>query len=249
MMRAPRFALALALACLVTVSHAAPPPTRVEVVGPRLLLGEVVPGAPRELADVDLGPAPAPNGHRVVSRSDIEDALRSRGLKAPSKLPASVKVVRRMRSLTTDDVARIVRERLAQTTLPRGLTLRDPKPTHGADVPDGWDSVNVELPRPERRAGDQTLMASVSLVRGSDVLSRFPVPIAVSLDLVAAAPDVARGARIMLMISRGSVEITSPATTAAGGDVGETIAVFVPSGRTFKAKLVDKDHATMVEAR
>jgi hypothetical protein len=31
--------------------------------------------------------------------------------------------------------------------------------------------------------------------------------------------------------------------------VGETIAVFVPSGRTFKAKLVDKDHATMVEAR
>jgi hypothetical protein len=50
------------------------------------------------------------------------------------------------------------------------------------------------------------------------------------------------------VVSRGLVEVTTPAVTSADADIGDVVQVLLrPSGRALRAELVAKDRALALE--
>lgn len=224
------------------------PPSRVEVSGLRVRVGDVVRDAPATVADVDLGPAPQVGGSRVINRAQILDAVRARGNEGPLRLPEAVRVVRRVRSLTPGDLDRMVRDALPQSRLPRGATLAAVRAPRAIELPAGWTSVTAELPRPPRRAGTFATAAMLTLRLGDEVIARASVPVELALSAEAAAPDVARGGALTLLVRAGLVEVRVGASAAIDADVGDTLPVVLrPSGRVLRARLIERDLALAVE--
>lgn len=237
-----QLACVLSLAIAIAPAAAAPEAPPVQVIGPRVHLVDVLPGAPREAADADLGPAPPPGGTRVVDRAEIVRALRERGVAEPKRLPASVRVVRKMRRLGARDLDALARtavaDKLGRATL---AAVHAPAAT---DVADGWTQVTAEVPPAPRRAGTFATVATLTFVVGGDVLGRVGVPIELAMSEEAARPDVAKGASLSLVVRRGAVEVSAPATASADGNVGDVVPVLVrATGRVLRARLLQKDPA------
>jgi hypothetical protein len=58
-----------------------------------------------------------------------------------------------------------------------------------------------------------------------------------------------RGGALTLVVRRGLVEVTSAAVAGADADIGNILQVTLrPSGRTVRARLVEKDLAELVES-
>jgi hypothetical protein len=240
--------IALLLLLATARPAAASPPTRVSVTGPRVRVGDVLPDAPPDAAAVDLGPAPAAGGTRLIEREAILRALRERQATEPARIPESVRVSRRTRTLTAAEVERLVRDALPPERLPRGAALAAVRPPRALEVPAGWSAVAAELPRAPRRAGPFATTAYVSFLLDGDTLARVPVPIELTLPAGAATPDLARGAAVTLAVRRGLVEVRASASAGADADVGDTLPVVLrPAGRVIRARLVARDLAVALE--
>lgn len=224
------------------------PPSRVEVSGLRVRVGDVIRDAPATVADVDLGPAPQVGGSRVIGRAQILEAVRARDNEAHLRLPEAVRVVRRMSSLTPGDLERMVRDALPASRLPRGATLAAVRAPRAIELPAGWTSVTAELPRPPRRTGAFTTAVMMTLRLGDEVIARASVPVELALSAEAAAPDVARGGPLTLLVREGLVEVRVGASAAIDADVGDTLPVLLrPSGRVLRARLIERNLALAVE--
>lgn len=240
--------LALLLLLAIARPAAASPPVRVAVAGPRVRVGDVLPDAPPDAAAVDLGPAPAVGGTRLIEREAILRALRERQATEPARIPESVRVSRRTRTLSPAEVERLVRDALPPGRLPRGAALTAVRPPRALEVPAGWSAVTAELPRAPRRAGPFAATAYVSFLLDGDTLARVPVPVELTLPAEAAAPDLARGAAVTLVVRRGLVEVRASASAGADADVGDTLPVVLrPAGRVLRARLVERDPAVALE--
>ncbi len=238
------------LLCLLALARpaVASPPARVSVTGPRVRVGDVLPDAPPDAAAVDLGPAPAPGGTRLIEREAILRALRERQATEPARIPESIRVSRRTRTLTAAEVERLVRDALPPERLPRGAALTAVRPPRALEVPAGWTAVAAELPRPPRRAGPFATTAYVSFLLDGDTLARIPVPVELTLPAGAAAPDLARGAAVTLVVRRGLVEVRASASAGADANVGDTLPVVLrPAGRVLRARLIERDLAIALE--
>lgn len=234
------FALLVAAAGDVSAAEG---PLEVPVTGPRIKLGEVVQGAP----DVDLGPAPAPGGSRLLDREEMQRAAVAQGKPAPKNLPASVRVVRKMRQLTGAEIDRLATEAAARA-LARGVTLVRVRTAASLSVPDGWDHVAAELPRPPRRVGPATVSGSLAFLRGTEEIARTPIVAELTLAAEAAAPDVAQGSTILLLVRRGLVELRIPGVVTADAEIGSLVPVTVrPTGRVVRARILDREHALATE--
>lgn len=242
----------LGLLCLLALAAprpaAASPPLRVAVTGARVRVADVVPDAPPDAAAVDLGPAPAPGGTRLIERAAILRALRERQATEPAHLPEAVRVSRRTRTLSPAELERLVRDALPPGRLPRGAALTAVRPPRALEVPAGWSAVAAELPRPPRRAGPFATTAYLSFLLGEDTLARVAVPVDLALPAGAAAPDLARGAAVTLVVRRGLVEVRASGSAGADADVGDTLPVVLrPAGRVLRARLVERDLALALE--
>ncbi len=242
--RTPHTLLA-ALALSLGVARAeASPPSQVTVTGARVLVGDVVRGAPADAASVDLGPAPAVGGSRLIDRATILRALREHAATEPSQLPEAVRVVRLTRTVTATELERLTRTGLSEHPLPRGAALAGVRASRGLDVAAGWDAVTAELPRLPRRAGPLSTTALVTFRAGAEVLARASVQVDLVLPASAAAPELARGAAVTLVVRQGLVEIRVGASAGADADVGDTLPVILrPSGRVLRARLIERDTA------
>lgn len=224
------------------------PPTRVEVSGLRVRVGDVLRDAPASVAEVDLGPAPSVGGSRVINREQIRLAVESREHAGVLRFPECVRVFRRMSSLTPRDLDRLVRDALPPARMPRGATLSAVRAPRSMELPAGWDAVSAELPRMPRRSGTFLTAVALTLRVGSDVIARVSVPVELSLAAEAALPEVARGAGLTLLVRQGLVEVRVGANAAADADVGDTFPVVLrPSGRVLRARLLDRSLALAVE--
>jgi hypothetical protein len=223
---------------------AAPTVRTVEVTGARVSLAELMPALGEGVAGVDLGRAPAPGGSRVISRQDIEQALAEQQIQGVKAIPAAVRVVRKMDGLGADRLGALTREALSRAGLAKGLTLTAVRPTSRASVAAGWEQVTVSVPKPPRRAGAWATTVMLEFVVAGDRVARVAVPVTFDVSPEAAAPDVAKGDRLTLLVRHGLIEVRVPAHAAAAADVGQTVPVTLrPSGRMVRARLVAKDEA------
>ena len=242
-------AVLAALGLALSAAHAeASPPSLVTVTGARVIVADVMHGAPADAAAIDLGPSPAVGGSRLIDRAWILRALREHGATEPAHLPEAVRVVRLTRTVTATELERLTRAGLASHPLPRGAAITAVRASRALDVASGWDAVTTELPRLPRRAGPLSTTALVTFRAGTEVLGRTSVQVDLLLPATAALPELARGAPVTLVVRQGLVEIRVGASAGADADVGDTIPVILrPSGRVLRARLIERDTALAEE--
>jgi hypothetical protein len=239
------FALSLATG---GVAHADKPLPEARVAHGRVHLGDVVEGAPEALAGIDLGPSPLPGSSRVIKRDEVEHAV-PQGLPARLKVPAAVRVVRRTKTLGTTELETETRRALQGVDIGRGAVLTAARPSASVTIPDGFDAITADVPRPPRRSGKMSTIATLTFHEGDSDLAKVQVPIDIELPKSAAQADVGKGAKVIYVISRGALEIRAMGTSGADGDVGDEIPLTISeSGKVLRGKIVRRDPATVVEA-
>jgi hypothetical protein len=242
------FAFGLSLAGLAPASADAGGAVReVTVARTRIRLGDVLPTAAPEVAALDLGPAPAPSGSRIVTGQELARACAAASLRPPPGLPVAVRIVRKMQRLKPGEIEALTRHAL-DGSMSRGATISAVRPPRGVEVAAGWDLARAELPRPPHRTGLLQTAATLTLAVGTEVIAILSVPVDVSLSAEAAVWDLPRGGPVTLVVRRGLVEIEAAGVAAADADVGTVFQLTLrPSGHVVRARLVAKDRAELVE--
>ena len=246
------------IAPLVTPAsaHASPHPpaahvttaaiAEVQVTGNRIHVSDVVKNAPADIADVDLGAAPAGGGSRIFDQGDLALALGDEQTKVT--LPSAIRVVRKMHKLDVAELTKTTTNGIAQLRLWRGVSLSHVHPLHGAEVPAGWTTIDIEIPKPPRRAGALATNALLSFETDGETTAKLVVPIELMLSEEAAKPEIAHGSEIQVMVKRGFVEVSTAAVAGADGDAGDVISVTVRgSNRVLRARVQDATHAVALE--
>jgi hypothetical protein len=248
-MRPGALLLGLALACGVAAPASGRVLPEVSIVTTRLHFGDVVPHAPPEAADLDLGPAPCFGCSRLITRDELRHLLDDAKITAKVTLPDGVRVTRKGRTLGAPELEKMLREAMTGAAMFRGVTIASVRAPRATLVPAGWDTVLGEVPRPPHRAGPVQSTVSLTLLRGQETLIRLFVPVELALGPEAMKPDLAKGAPVTLTLRRGMVEVSVAGRADADADVGGPIfpVVVRPSGRVLRARLLDKDHAEVVD--
>lgn len=238
----------LALAASPVALADATKPGECLVAHARVRLGDVLPTAPEALRETDLGPAPLPGSSRLVTRAEMVAALPS-GV----TLPAGAETVRVVRKTSTVSVAaleKLATDSLARTTIPRGGVLVAARPRAAVVVPDGWQTVEIDLPRLPRKAGKLTVSGSLRFREGAIVVATADVPVDLTLPESAAVPDVKRGAKALFVVRRGSVELRAVVVVGDDADVGEVVAgVVQDTSRAVRGRVVAKDPPLLEEVQ
>lgn len=210
----------------------------------RIVLSDVVPGAPAEQASFDLGPAPPPGGSVVLTPEAIASKLGDAGAKV--SLPAApVRVQSAARSLSAHDLAELTRPSIESALRP-GVRLVRVDSSVGATLSPRAKVKSVSVPRVHQK-GQERVTAMVELARDDETLLRLPVMVTLDVDEQGAKMDVPRGSRVSLLVREGRVEIRADATTAGDGDVGDVVPVAVTrTGKSASARLMRDGTAEMV---
>jgi hypothetical protein len=238
--------VAVAFSLALPLSAAAEPTQSVDHA--RLLAGDVIPSAPPGVADIDLGPAPPPGGSRLLTKNEIEQMLRKRGVDT-SKLaiPASLRIVGASKRISPADLITLITP-VILTNLPQGVTLTKMQPGFDVVVPPNATVGTIDIPRHPRQKGSFRTTATVDMVSDGEVVARIPVPIILEISDSAARPDVARGARIGLVIDRRSLRIMTAGSCLLDANIGDVVSVLVVStSRVVKAKITSRDEAQIIE--
>ena len=230
----------------VAVAHGATPVPEVQITGTRIHVSDVVKNAPEDVGSIDLGPAPAGGGSRLFERNDVLVALGDKKLSVA--VPPVVRVVRKMHKLDAAELEKTTRAAMAQMRMWRGASLSNVRATRTVDVPEGFDRVTVDLPKPPRRTGSFPTTAMLTFEQNGETLAKIPVPVELALSAEAATPEVSHGTEIQLVIKKGLIEVATSAVAGADGDTGDVISVTVrASNRVLHAKVMDATHAVAVE--
>lgn len=241
-----RLAALFLLGCALGAApaQAAPKPRQVQVAAARLSLADVLPQR-RDLSVVDLGVAPAAGGTRLMTREQMQKALKHAQEAGheiqlgKDKLPRSVRFVRKMETLSVVQLERVVR---AAVKVPTGVRLTSLSLSRALKVPAGWTRAHAELPRHPRRAGDWRTSIRLSFLVGGSSVAVLSVPAKFKISAQAARPDVSRGAALVVVVVRGRVEIRTRGVADGSADVGDMLPVRV-GNKVFQARLVSPGQA------
>ncbi len=247
-----RTALFMALGAIALVTHDAGAAEVKEraLTSARVLLSDIVDGAPADLADIDLGPTPAPGSSRLIKREDIDAAIENAADRKRVKLKSPIRVVRKTKSLPTTELEKLVLAAVKASTLPKGATLVGAKPKSSAKVPDGFDTVGIELGKFPRRAGKHTAAAMLVFKQGDVVLAKIAVPVDFKLGPEAAVADVKKGERVSFLVRRGQIEIRAMATANGDADIGDVLQITVSdSGKVLKGRVSSANPAIVLEGQ
>ncbi|MBL8741547.1 MAG: flagella basal body P-ring formation protein FlgA [Myxococcales bacterium] len=239
---------ALGAIALVTSDASAAEVKERAVANPRVVLSDVVDGAPADLADIDLGPTPAPGSSRLIKREDIDAALENESDRKRVKLKTAVRVVRKTKALATTDLEKLASAAVKASTLPKGATFVGAKPKASVKVPDGYDDVAIELGKFPRREGKHTASATLVFKQGDEIVAKISVPVDFKLGPEAAIADVKKGEKVSFLVRRGQIEIRALATANTDADVGDTLQVTVSdSGKVLKGRVSSASPAIVLE--
>jgi hypothetical protein len=248
-MRASRFvkiAAALATICTSWTLWAKSAPADITVISAHVHLGDVLPSAAASDATIDLGNAPPTGGSRTLTRAELAMAFTARGMTAPSNLPESVHVVRKAKAIAAKEIEQLIQAAVVKHPLKFGVavaTIRSPK---NAQVVDGYDDAPVTIPRAPRKMGAVSTTATIEFFYRGESIDKLQVPIELKVDAYGAQPDVTHKSAITLVVKKGVVEISTPATADADADIGESLPVTVKaSNKTLIAVLTEKEKALL----
>ena len=214
----------------------------------RLRVSDVVPQAPAEIADVDLGPAPPPGGTRVVAREEVEEKIRDAGLEvARVRIPAAVRLVGASRRIAAAELNELCQAELVKV-LPAGITIVKANAAREIVVSPSATLREAKVPRPPRQKGLFRTTAMLEFQSEGEIVARAPVAVTLDVSEKAAQPDVARGRRVMLVVDRRGIRVSTPGILQADGNIGEVVQVQVAStGRVLKASLKSTDEAEVLD--
>jgi hypothetical protein len=243
-MRAASFLLVF----LLTIGAHADAPVMVDAA--RLRVGDVVRDAPAAAAAVDLGPAPPPGGTRLLGRSEILIALKKAGVESSRlPIPVSVRITGASRVLEPSDVSALATPMIAKE-LPKGVKLVRVDASSRVVVSPRSTLRSVKLAPIPHQKGNTLISAGLEWVCDDRVVATGNVNVALDVSAEAAAPDVVRGASLVLVAGRNRVQVSAPGTSLADGMIGDVIRASVRStGRVVQARLTSKDHAMVMEQR
>jgi hypothetical protein len=240
--------MALGAIALVTSDAAAAEVKERALTSQRVLLSDVIDGAPADLADIDLGPTPAPGSSRLIKREDIDAAIDNAADRKRVKLKNPIRVVRKTKTIATTELEKLTLAAVKASTLPKGAVLVGAKPKSSAKVPDGFDSVDIELGKFPRREGKHTASSMLVFKQGDTVLAKVAVPVDFKLGPEAAIADVRKGEKVSFLVRRGQIEIRAMATANGDADIGDTVQVTVSdSGKVLKGRVSSANPAIVLE--
>jgi len=248
----PRFALFVALGALAFVTNDADADAVKEraLSRQRVLLSDVVDGAPADLATIDLGPSPAPGSSRLIKRDEIDAALANDSDRKRVKFSSAIRVVRKTKPLSAVELEKLTTAAIKALSLPKGATFVAARPKSAVRVPDGFDTIDVEMARFPRREGKHSTTVTLVLRQGDDILAKVPVSVDFKLGPQAAIADVKKGEKVQFIVRRGQIEIRAIASANADADVGDLVQVTVSdSGKVLKGRLTSQNPALVMEAQ
>lgn len=218
---------------------------RVEIPGARVRLGDLVEGA-GDLAELDLGPTPAPGVSRLVTREELRAALDAQGIQGGPHLPDAVRVVRKLERLTSERLQSIATDAIRGAGLRAGIELRELQAPGEVKVVGGWQRVSAVVPRPPRRAGVWSTTVTLAFESDGQRVARVAVPARFDVSPEAAIPDLAKGAPVTLVVKSGLVEIATRAIANDNADVGDVVPLTVrATSKVVRARLVGRERAML----
>lgn len=213
----------------------------------RIRLADLGATAREDLAELDLGRAPPPGSSRLFSRDDVTRELRSQGYDVRGlNLPQTVRVTSAARHFSVAELTQLIQPR-AEAALPQGVTLSKLKIARALLTTPRLEVGELHLPKLPKRAGPYTVTTSVDLIHGEEIALRLPVTLELVISEQAAAPLVDRGARIDLVIQRGTARISASGTALEQGDVGDVASFKVSTTlKVLRARIDSATSATVV---
>lgn len=201
---------------------------KVSVDSDRLTLGDVVRNAPRDVAGLDMGPAPKPGKDRVITgkqvRSRLKKAMvRTKGLRIPGKIR-----VRRASQNVNELTLRKHVEQALENQLPDGMSYEDVVLRGGMLLPRGRVRVQLEMPRKVRR-GLYNFKAHV--YAGKSKPQTTLVRVNLRSDTANTRDVIERGDAVWLKVKTGSVVVSARGVAQQDGRMGQRIAVIPKQGR------------------
>lgn len=233
--------------CLLAFSGAAMAEPVRRITGAVVLVADVVPNAPAELADLELCPAPPAGSSRLITRDEMKRRLVDLGAD-PSRLtlPSVVRVEAEAERWSAKDLTEKATTSL-QATLPPAVTLESLKATRNLVVPLGARvaAVRVQVPR---REGRHELTGTAEITLGEKIVARAPVRVAVNVAVGAFEPAITRGSRVTLIIEQGATRVGASAMAMSDVDLGgEAMFKVTTTGRVLKARVQTRETALVIE--
>ncbi len=239
--------LALVLLAFSTLAVPAGAESIMNVTGRTLRVGDLDPGAPAELADIDLGRAPPPGSSRLLTKKEVFDRVREAG-GDPKRLslPASFRVASTAERWKPAELA-VRAEGAVRSALPLGVTLVKLSATQGVTVPPGTIVKNAR-PVIQKRAGRQEITLTAELRSEDEIVARAPIRVVLDVSEEALAPAIRKGDRMTLVIAQGNAHIGANAVALADANQGDTVLFKVTStGKVLKGRVASRDIAVVVE--
>jgi flagella basal body P-ring formation protein FlgA len=237
-------ALSFAFAGLTATASAE---TVVTVSGRNVRVADLDPGAPAELADIELGRAPPPGGSRIVTKKEVTDLVRAAGAD-PSRLslPRTLRVAAAADRWRAADIA-VRAEGAVRAALPPGVTIVKLAATQGVVVPPGT-TVKSARPVIAKHVGRQELTLMAELECETEIVARAPLKLTVDVSEEALAPAVRKGDRLTLVVEQGNARIGANAVALADANTGDSIWFKVTStGKVLKARVTSRDIGVVVD--
>jgi hypothetical protein len=173
--------------------------------------------------------------------------LREEGLDAKRlKLDPVVRVKSAARHFEPKELQALL-EPAVSAALPPGVSLTELKVLRGISSSPRIRVGSIHLPTLPRRVGALTLTCIADLTQDDDVVFRLPVTLTVDVSQEAAAPLVARGAEVSLVIARGSARISTTGIALENSDRGQLASFKVAiSQKVLRARVESKTLAVVV---
>jgi len=201
---------------------------RVVVDSDRLALSDVVRNVPRNIAGLDMGPAPKPGKDKVISGKQVRSRLKQAMVNAKGlRIPAKIRVRRASQNVNELTLRKHV-ERALQDQLPDGMSYDDLVLRGGMVMPRGRLRVELEMPRRVRQ-GLFNLKANV--YAGQSKPRTTLVRVQLRSDVNASREVIERGDAIWLKVKTGSVVVSTRGIAQQDGRMGQRIAVIPRQGR------------------
>jgi hypothetical protein len=214
----------------------------------RLRVGDVVAGAPTEIADLDLGPAPPPGGSRVVGKNEVEEKIRSAGFEVSRvKVPAAVRLVAASRHIAPAELNELCQVELVKV-LPAGISVVKANAPRELVVTPSATVREAKIGRPPRQKGQFQTTAMLEFQSEGEIVARAAIPVTLDVSERAALPDVPRGRRITLFVAKKGIRVSTTGVAQTDANVGDVASVQVATtGRVVKAEVKSADEAEVIQ--
>jgi hypothetical protein len=232
-MSLPRFVSALSLASSLSLAVMLPASADdLTVEGEQVQLFAMLPALEgTELGELVIADAPLPGESRVLRASDIRAVLKAHGRDARGlDLPRSVRLVRRARSISQNELSGRVREAVAAQVAPCTVQSISTLPS----VTLGGGDYEVETEAGARRNSGRVPV--VVLLKQGERSQRFSAQV----ELSCPEPVIQPGASVRAVYASGAVRVSTQATAHQAGRVGDEIRVTnLTTKKQLRARVID----------